>query len=476
MKISVPELCLVVMVGPPGSGKSTLARRLFQPTEVLSSDTFRALVSDDEENQACSEDAFRIMGEVARARLRRGRLTVVDACNLGEGHRRQLLDMAKECYVKAGVLLLDVPAAQCAAQASARTERFVPPSVVREMHRKYAQEARPKILSVKEKWAFRYVLGSADAAAAVLEKVPLPVRRRELAGPFDLIGDVHGCYDELCSLLSVMGYEVVEGGLFDRAYLRHPQGRTAVFLGDLVDRGPKVTEVLRLVMGSAARGTALCVLGNHDDKFCRALQGKKVQVPEGLRRSLEQMEGETSDFRDEVVRFLSGLPSHLVLDGGKLVAAHAGLPKEMHGRDTDEVTRVAMYGVPTGETDSSGHPVRSDWAADYRGESLVVFGHVVEPEVKKVNNTYCVDTGCVFGHHLSALRYPEREVASVLARQVYIKPEDFTFESVRMRQVCEADRMRDQFLSSLEMPLDAGQQALSDAEAMLAQYGERPKA
>ena len=150
------------------------------------------------------------------------------------------------------------------------------------------------------------------------------VDRRDLAGPFDLVGDVHGCASELRTLLTRLGWHVEYAG--GRAVgATHPARRTAVLVGDLVDRGPDTPGVLRLVMGMVAAGTALCVSGNHEAKLVRALRGRAVKVGHGLERSLAQLAQEPADFREAATAFMAGLPDHLVLDGGRLVVAHAGL-------------------------------------------------------------------------------------------------------------------------------------------------------
>ncbi|MFB7878616.1 metallophosphoesterase [Nocardia sp. NPDC056064] len=248
---------------------------------------------------------------------------------------------------------------------------------------------------------------------------PLPRDRRDLTGPFDVIGDVHGCRSELESLLGALGYEIARDAAGRAVDAVHPDGRTAVFVGDLVDRGPDTPGVLRLVMGMSAAGRALCVMGNHEFKLIRALDGRAVRVAHGLERSLAQLADEEPEFRSAAQDFLCDLPGHYLLDGGRLVVAHAGLPESLHGSRSGRARAFAIYGAPTGEVDAHGLPVRYDWAEDYRGAATVAYGHTPATTLRWVNNTLCLDTGAVFGGALSALSYPERTTVSVPAEQVW---------------------------------------------------------
>jgi len=195
-----------------------------------------------------------------------------------------------------------------------------------------------------------------------------------------------------------------------------------IFVGDLVDRGPDSPGVLRLVMGMVAAGTALCVPGNHEQKLARKLNGRNVQLTHGLPETLAQLENEPAEFATEAKSFIEGLVSHYVLDGGKLVVAHAGLKEAYQGRASGRVRSFALYGETTGETDEYGLPVRYPWARDYRGSSAVVYGHTPTVSPEWINNTICLDTGCVFGGSLTALRWPSREIVAVPAAREYYAP------------------------------------------------------
>jgi len=419
-QLSIPELALVALVGVSGSGKSTFAKKHFRPTEVLSSDFCRGLVADDENDQSATSDAFDVLHYVAGKRLRAGRLTVVDATNVQQGARKSLVALAREHDVLPVAVVLDLPERVCIDRNAARADRDFGDHVVK----RQARELRRSLKSL-EREGFRtvHVLRSVEeieAAAVVREKLRNDFRHE--TGPFDVIGDVHGCRAELEELLAALGYTVRRDDAGRAVGAVPPAGRKAVFVGDLVDRGPDSPGVLRLVMGMVAAGEALAVPGNHENKLVRALRGRKVQLTHGLPETLEQLERETDEFRTAVEQFCDGLVSHLVLDGGRLVVAHAGLKEAYHGRASGRVRSFALYGDTTGETDEFGLPVRYPWADDYRGRATVLYGHTPTPEAVWVNNTMCLDTGCVFGGRLTALRYPEREVVAVPAQRVWYQP------------------------------------------------------
>ncbi len=409
--VIVPELALVLLIGVSGSGKSTFARRQFAETEVVSSDHCRALVSDDEHDQSATRAAFAVLHTIVERRLELGRFTVVDATNVQEWARRPLLAMARRFHVPAHAIVFDIPLETCVARNQRRQADAVPEAVLAEQGR-HLRESLPRLRREGFTGAIHFATGD-HAGRVEVRRDPLPDDHRHEHGPFDLIGDIHGCATELFTLLDELGYPVDADGRVGP----HPQQRRVVFLGDLVDRGPAIVPVFRTAMQMVADGVALAVEGNHEDKLARALSGNDVSVTGGLARSLEQIDAtpDAESLRQDVIDFIHGLPDHIRLDGGALVAVHAGLPASMQGRSSRAVRAFALYGDVTGALDANGNQIRRDWAASYDGEAFVVYGHTPTdaPEIRF--GTICVDTGCVFGGSLTALRYPENTLVEVPA-------------------------------------------------------------
>ncbi|MEP7086775.1 MAG: polynucleotide kinase-phosphatase [Gemmatimonadota bacterium] len=413
--LTIPELSLVVLVGASGSGKSTFARNNFGPFEVISSDFCRGLISNDENDQSSTKDAFETLHFIAAKRLERGLLTVIDATNVQSEARKPLVELARRYHVLPVAIVLDVSERLCEDRNRDRADRAFGAHVIRQQHSQLRKSLR---FLQKEGFRHAHVLRSPEEIASVtIVREALWNNRKSDHGPFDIIGDVHGCADELESLLQALGYQRDETGTW-----RHSAMRKAVFVGDLVDRGPRVPDVLRIVMGMVDAATAIAVPGNHDLKLVRKLRGKDVQITHGLAESLAQLDSEPAEFRVGVANFLDGLVSHFVLDEGRLVVAHAGMKQEMQGRGSGKVREFALFGETTGETDEFGLPVRYNWAAEYRGPAHVVYGHTPVPEPEWLNRTINLDTGCVFGGRLTALRWPEKELVSVNAARTYAEP------------------------------------------------------
>jgi protein phosphatase len=418
MRIEIPDLSVVALVGASGSGKSTFASRFFKPTEILSSDFFRALVSDDEGDQRSTKDAFDALYYVANKRLSAGKLVVIDATNVQKDARDVVIELARGQDVHAIAIAFDFPEDLCQERNRANPARNYPPHVIRT----HTRDLRRSLKHLRRE-GFRHVhvfKTPEDLEDLEIVRVPLWTDRRSEKGPFDIIGDVHGCFDELCELLRKLDYFV---DVETYAVSRHEStSRKVVFLGDLCDRGPKNAEALRLVMNMVDAGLAMCVPGNHDVKLLKHLEGVNVTHTHGIDATIAALDGETPEFREDVKKFLGGLVSHYVLDGGKLAVSHAGVPEKYQGRASGRVRSFCLYGETTGERDEFGLLERVDWAEDYRGRATVVYGHIASEEVRKTNGAFCIDTGCVFGGRLTAMRWPEKDFVSIAAAREYYAP------------------------------------------------------
>ncbi|HEV2239211.1 MAG TPA: AAA family ATPase [Ktedonobacterales bacterium] len=413
--IQVPVDALVVLIGSAGTGKSTWAARHFEPTQIVSSDACRAAVADDPADQGASHDAFRLFNQIVHDRLKRGLLTVADSTALAAGARRDLLNHAADFGRPAVAVLFDLPL-ELASAWNGQRERQVPLAALL-THNKLMRQSTVDIPG--EGFSAIYVLRTAEdlEAASVHIGRLRPERDRP---PFDVIGDVHGCVEELRALLLRLGYARGPAGW------AHPEGRRAVFVGDLVDRGPSSVGVLELVLAMLAADQALLVAGNHDNKFMRWLMGRPVRIArEGLATTIEEGNSLPAEERQRlwqrVLPVLAAAPGYLLLDGGRLVVTHAGIQDGMLGRWNRRIASFCLYGDVVG-VDAHSRPLRRDWAAlRVAGEAapLIIYGHTVVDELRWVNATLDLDTGCVFGGQLSALRYPEMELVSVPAKRAY---------------------------------------------------------
>lgn len=447
MKTYLPENCLVLLIGASGCGKSTFAAKHFLPTEVVSSDYCRALVSDDDNNQAVTGDAFELLHYIVAKRMKNRRLIVVDATNVQPESRKKLIDLAdSHFYQTFGVVFnfdVDISFDRNQNRPERQFGRHVVAGHVRDLRRSLKQIKREGFRSV----TFFNEPSQVDAFEG-FERVPMWTDRNHDSGPFDIVGDVHGCLGELIELCKELGYEVQTNDLEAAVELKHrekiesvqkptdpdvssfpayysvthPENRKLVFLGDLIDRGPDPVGVIKFVVSAVKTGGALVVPGNHDEKLYKKIRGQSVNDNHGFGATWAEVEKESDDFREAFKRYYESLPGHLVLDSRRLAVAHAGLHENMIGLAHRRIRDFVMYGETTGEIDEFGLPVRYPWALDYRGRTCVVYGHTPVPEAEWLNETIDIDTGCCFGGKLSALRWPEKEVISVDAFETYSIP------------------------------------------------------
>jgi protein phosphatase len=412
--LTIPRATLVVLCGASGSGKSTFATRHFPPTWVLSSDKFRGLVSDDVRNQDSSKEAFDVLFHLLEARLKFGRTTVVDSTALTTGVRRRLLNLARKYDFEILLLLFNIPESLCVERDAARIDPApVGPKVVAIQYRRFREVQRN---AHKEGFNQIIELHQRDMNNIQVSVVPLSVEKPEERGPFDIIGDIHGCFAELAALLGKLGYRD------DNGRYSHPEVRKVIFLGDLVNRGPQNVEVLKLVARMVQDGSALYVRGNHCQSvysYLRRPGDSKNELPRSWLSKLSRAESE--EINRLVRKLVGNAPPYLILNNGRLVVTHAGIEEKMIGRLNERIFRFCLYGDEKAGED--GKITRRDWAATYRGKPLVVFGHTPTTDLmpRFRNNTLNLDQGCVYGGRLSALRYPEMDFEQVSAAAVYFQ-------------------------------------------------------
>jgi hypothetical protein len=206
-----------------------------------------------------------------------------------------------------------------------------------------------------------------------------------------VVGDIHGCYDELLDLLD----EVKFGGN-DRL----------ISVGDLITKGPKNREVLDRFMSEP---NFLAVIGNHDLALRRRWNGEKFK----LKASQKPAHKELKKDKEHYVAYLNSLP--FSIDLGTHLVVHAGLRPgvALHSQSTEDMTELRSLGA--NREARNGTP----WYDYYDGEKIVLFGHWPAPEPRRGKKALGLDTGCVYGHHLTAYIVETGELISVAARQTY---------------------------------------------------------
>lgn len=410
--LTIPKTSLVILCGIAGCGKSTFAAANFKPTEIVSSDRCRAMVSDNEENMSVSKEAFELFYFIIEKRMEIGRLIIADSTALSYETRKKLLQLSKYHDYHTVLLIFNIEL-EMALKRNLMRDRNVSEKVIQNQYNAFIRtlkyvykEGFDDIIFLDDKSMGEFSYHIADSGVEMDDR-----------GPFDIISDVHGCCRELEILLEGLGYVI------DEDVYRHPDGRKVVFAGDIVDRGPRSLDTVKIVASMVSSGSAYYIPGNHCNKLYRYLKGRKVHIKNGLETTVREMDCLDKDskekIKDEFIRLYEESPPYLVLDQGRLVIAHAGIKEDMIGRVSGAIIEFVLYGDVTGKFDENGLPVRGDWMSEYLGRALVVYGHTPVSQPLYINNTINIDQGASIGGCLTAFRYPERLTISQKSEHLY---------------------------------------------------------
>jgi protein phosphatase len=238
----------------------------------------------------------------------------------------------------------------------------------------------------------------------------------------DIIGDIHGCFQELVELTEKLGYD------WKKDIPVHPKGRVLSFVGDLTDRGPQSLKVIETVYLLWKQKLGYYSPGNHCNKLYRYFLGNRVQISHGLETTVAELkalpEKNAAHYRRMFMELYENAPLYQILDESRLIVAHAGIREQDIGKYNQRVKTFVLYGDITGEKHADGTPVRRDWAKYYLGKAWIVYGHTPVKEPRILNRTANIDTGAVFGGALTAFRWPELETVSVPSTMLFF-PEKF---------------------------------------------------
>lgn len=413
-EIRIPKTSLVVLCGPAASGKSTFARRYFPPEWVVSSDQCRKMVCGDEANQAASADAFSLLYEIVERRLKWGQMTVVDATSLSPIARHRLLELAHRYDFQPVALLFNIDLETCQRWDENRSRKVGLEILTRQMEKLAAAQAQIK----SEGFYKVFALEREDLDSSKIVLVPLRVESVP-PPPYDILGDIHGCADELEAMLIRLGYKQDEKGIWQT-----PSERTLVFIGDLTDYGEKSVEVVWMVHSLMEQMKVVYIAGDHCQRLYDYLTGKqKLENGGGFETTLAQLHHLDDSEREKWIQtfinlFRRALP-YAMLDGGKLIASHAGIRHRMVGRLSSRIIRYCLHGESEGRySRQSIVPTQTSLAANIT-HPLVVSGHTPRQDFEQSGHTLYIDLGCVFGGSLGAFRYPEMEMIKIPARKKY---------------------------------------------------------
>lgn len=440
MDIILPYAGIVLLVGPSNSGKSTLLKQLIEkgqilPSEIVSSDEFRVLVSDvefidwkqrpndeaeslNDQYQRISAEAFSLMDALIETRCRLNKLTFVDATHLYPEDRKRYISIAKNNHVPIVSVVLDVDQNVILERDKSRKN----PRGNRRIKQQFQVFKREKRFIKKEGYLAAYFI-SDTSNVEFIRRNNNPIEL-DVGNGIDIIGDIHGCYDEMIHILEKLGYEKNA-----EHYYVHPKGRRFLSLGDIMSRGPKSLQTMEFFLRHVNEGLAYMIDSNHGWKIARWLDGRKVTLSHGdecVEEEIRQFEEKfgkenVEQLKQKLKKFLHKAPSHYVLTKNgipTLVCTHAGIKDEFIGKQSYDISDFCRYGDNEG-LDETGRPIRKDWTIHHKTSTLIVWGHDPKPKPLIINNTINIDQGAVFGGELTAFRYPEKEFVSIQAEKDY---------------------------------------------------------
>ncbi|MBF0099415.1 MAG: AAA family ATPase [Desulfobacterales bacterium] len=433
MKINIPQLALVILIGPSGSGKTSFAKKHFQSTSILSSDFFRGMISDDENDQTVTGEAFEILDFIAQNRLKKGKLTIIDSTNVLKAARQPLLKFAKSYHILPIAIVFNFSEKTCQDRNQLRFDRQVDPFII---HRQHYQLQNSLIEIVNEGFHKIYYINDDTSVDEIhVELEPLACDRHLIEGPFDIIGDIHGCYDELIVLLEKLGYQqhLIASPIFQEynLFYKHPTNRKVIFIGDVVNYGPKILETISLISNMVHEGNAYCILGDHERFLLNWFKSCGKNCHSSLKKTLQAFEsipiGIHYLYMQYIQQFLEQLSYHYLFDHGNLIVSHAGMLQNMQGRISKAVNHFCLYGENISEPQLGIVPsYQPEWPAKHSGDARIVYGHIPVEKPQWFNRTVNIDTGCVFGGALTALQYPEKKFISIKANKPYYEIDELT--------------------------------------------------
>ncbi|WP_332645527.1 polynucleotide kinase-phosphatase [Lysinibacillus sp. 54212] len=437
MQIHLPHAAIILLIGPSNSGKSHFLQKLVEEgtissSEIVSSDAYRILVGDQdfidfngkskresellyEKYSALSTEAFQMMEHVILARAKLNRLTFVDATHLQAKEREKYFKIAKQQHVPVYGIVFDIALDVLVARDGSRDK----PRGVNRVKQQFRKLQDEKRFIKKEPFTRVYTVKD-EPIQIIRHSSPLNI---EIGNGIDIIGDIHGCYDEMMELIQELGYLEVEG-----LYI-HPEGRRLMSVGDIMSRGPKSLETMEFWLKQIEAGLSFMTDSNHGWKIGRWLEGRSVQLAHGDELvqqeflQYEQMHGAetTNDLKLRLSKMLYNAPSHYILmeNGiGKVVVTHAGIRDRYIGKTSSRIKDFCRYGDIV-EVNENGKPIRADWFLEHKTSELIVWGHDPKINPYKINNTINIDQGVVFGGELTSFRYPEQAFVAIKAHANY---------------------------------------------------------